>query len=140
MLRPTGHRVLVKPDPPPETTTTGLVLPQDHDHVPVSGVVYALGPGGSLVRYQARQRALTDCAEIVESALRTFGPLSALQIARDEIAGMLGTSDPVRELHVWDRVVFPAEAGLVLQEDGETFILINEDDVVAVAAAESEAA
>lgn len=139
-MRPVGHRILVKPDPQPDTTDSGIVLPQDHDHVPVSGTVCAMGPGGSQVRYQARQRALRDCCEIIESSIRTFGPLSALMLARDEMAGLIGTSDPVHELHVWDRVVFPAEVGLTVTEDGETYVILNEDDVAAVAAAEETAA
>ena len=135
-MTPTGHRILVKPDPLPETTASGLILPQDSDHVPVSGTVVSLGPGGSLVRYQARQRAIRDCAEIIESTIRTFGNITALQIARDEVAGMLGTADPVHELHVGDRVVFPTECGLAVNEDGEAYVILNEDDVAAVELAE----
>lgn len=133
-IRPTGHRILVKPDTPPDTTDSGLILPEDRDHVPVSGIVAAMGPGGSLMRYQARQRAIHDCAEIIESLISTFGAVAPLTMARDEIAGRLGTSDPEHELHVWDRVVFPADVGLTVSEDGATYVLLNEDDVAAVAA------
>lgn len=139
-MTPTGHRILVKPDPPPATSASDLIiLPQDADHVPVSGTVVSLGPGGCLVRYQARQRAIRDCAEIVESTLTQFGNLAALLVVRDEIAGMIGTSDPVRELHVGDRVVFPAECGLAVNEDGADYIILNEDDVAAVESMEAAA-
>lgn len=132
MLTPIGHRIIVKPDTPAETTESGLILPQDRDHVPVSGTIVAVGPGGGLVRYHARQRAIRDCCEVVESALRTFGNLAPLTLVRDELAGMLGTSDPAREIHIGDRVVFPEEAGLAISEDGTDYVLLNEDDVAAL--------
>lgn len=129
-LRPIGHRILVKPDAQPDETVSGLILPQDHDHVPVSGTVVAVGPGGSQVRYQARQRAIRDCVEVVESTTRQFGPFAALQILREEVSALLGTSDPTREAQVGDRVAFAQESGLKMSEDGEDYIILNEDDVV----------
>ena len=140
MIRPTQHRILVKPDLPPETSESGLILPQDRDHVPVSGIVAAVGPGGSQVRYQARQRAIRDCAEIIESAITAHGAISPLTLVRDEIGGLLGTSDPTHDLHTGDRVVFPADVGLAIEEDGQPYVLLNEDDVAAVAAEEEVAA
>jgi len=104
--------------------------------VPVSGTVVAVGSGGSLVRYQARQRAIRDCCAVLESTIGTFGHLAPLTQAREDVAAMLGTSDPERDLHVGDRVVFPEDVGLALEEDGEKYILLNEDDVAAVAAEE----
>lgn len=132
-LRPTGHRILVLPDTPPEVTATGLVLPQDRDHVPVSGTIVALGPGGSAIRFKARQRAIKDCCEILESAVQQFGAISPLLVVRDEIAGMLGSSAPDREVAVGDRVAFAAEVGLKVEADGQAYILLNEDDVAVVA-------
>lgn len=140
MMQPTLHRILVKPDLPEAETASGLVLPQDRDHVPVSGTVVALGPGGSLVRYQARQRAIRDCCEVVESTIRTFGNISPLLLVRDELAGLLGTADHEHELRKGDRVVFPAECGLTVTDDGETYVLLNEDDVVGVSRDEEVAA
>lgn len=131
-LTPTGHRILVRPDEQPDTTDSGLVLPQDRDHIPVSGTVVALGPGGSQVRYRARQRAITDCLEMVESAVRQWGGPAALQVLRDEVAGLLGSSDPEREVAVGDRVAYAAEVGLKLTHDGQEYILLNEDDVAVV--------
>lgn len=132
MLKPLGHRLLVQPDAQPDQTESGILLPQDHDHVPVSGTVVAVGPGGSQLRYQARQRAIKDCCEIVESALTQFGHLAALRIVRDEIAGLLGSSDPQREVQVGDRVAYPVECGLKVTEDGAEFVILNEDDVAVI--------
>ncbi len=130
MLKPLGHRILVKPDAPPEETASGLILPQDHDHVATSGVVVATGPGGSLVRYKARQRAIKDCLEIANSAVQRYGLLMKATEVRDEIAGMLNTPDPEHDVKVGDRVAFAAEVGLIFHEDGEEYITLNEDDVV----------
>lgn len=135
-LLPTGHRIIVKPDAPPELSASGLILPDDRDHVPVSGTVIAVGPGGSRIRFQARQRALRDAAEILESTISQFGNLAPLMIARDEIGGMIGSRDPEHELRVGDRVVFPAECGLAVTEDGADYVILNEDDVAAVEHAE----
>jgi co-chaperonin GroES (HSP10) len=132
-LKPVGHRIAVIPDTQPDTTASGLILPEDRDHVPVSGTVVALGPGGSQIRYRARQRAIRDCCEILESTMRTFGNLACLTLARDEMAGMLASTDPEREMHIGDRVAFAAEAGLTVTMDGQPYIVLCEDDVAVLA-------
>lgn len=139
-LRPLGHRILVKPDLPPEQSESGLILPQDRDTVAVSGVVVETGPGGSTMRYQARQRAIKDCLEVVESAMARYGGFPPYQIVKNEIAGLLGSSDPEREVHVWDRVAFPAECGLEVTVDGEAYVILHEDDVAVVVRDEEAAA
>ena len=139
-LRPTGHRILVQPDEQPEQSAGGLILPQDHDHMPVSGTVVALGPGGSQVRYRARQQGIRDCCEVLESIVRQHGDWTVLRLALNEMAGMLGTTEIEREIAVGDRVVYPAESGLVFTQDGQQYIILNEDDVAVVVADEVVAA
>lgn len=139
-LKPLGHRILVKPDEPPDTSASGLILPQDRDHIPVSGTVVAVGPGGSQMRFRARQRAIVDCCEILESTIRSFGNIAPLMLARDEMAGMLGTADPHREMAVGDRVAYAPEVGLTLTEDGQDYIVLNEDDVAVLVAEDVETA
>lgn len=138
-LRPLGHRILVKPDEQPDASESGLILPQDRDHIPVSGTVVELGPGGNQMRYRSRQRAIKDCLEVVESTIRTFGHISALQILRDEMAALLGTSEPEREVHVGDRVAYAAASGIDITEDGEHYIILMEDDVAVLVAEEAAA-
>jgi co-chaperonin GroES (HSP10) len=139
-LQPIGHRILVKPDEQPDETASGLVLPQDRDHIPMSGTVVAIGPGGSAVRFRARQRAIRDCAEVIESVMRRWHAMAPLLLARDEIAGLLGSSDPEHEIAVGDRVAYPVEAGLLLTVDGESYIVLNEDDVAVLVREEEVAA
>ncbi len=134
MLQPLGHRVLVKPDAQPDESAGGLVLPEDRDHVPVSGQIVALGPGGSLVRFKARQRGIQAAWDAVDSIIWEENEISSQVISTvlSIIGTMKNTPDPERDLKVGDYVVFPAEVGHIVEHDGEQFILVNEDDVVAL--------
>jgi co-chaperonin GroES (HSP10) len=133
MLRPLRHKILVIPDEQPETTDSGLVLPNDHDHVPVSGTVAAVGPGGSRPRFEARQRAIRDCCEAIDCVAATFQNPAALQVAREEVARLLGTWDLERDIFEGARVVFPVEVGHEVTKDGVRYILLNEEDVAMIA-------
>jgi chaperonin GroES len=44
-LKPLGDRVIVKPKPKPQTTPTGIVLPDTASERPQEGTVIAVGPG-----------------------------------------------------------------------------------------------
>jgi chaperonin GroES len=44
-LKPLGDRVIVKPKPKPQTTPTGIVLPDTVSERPQEGTVIAVGPG-----------------------------------------------------------------------------------------------
>ena len=138
-IRPLGNRILVKPDAQPDQTDSGLILPNDHDHVPVSGTVVELGPGGSTMRYQARQRALKQCLEVMDAATQRYGGMPPLQVVRNQISGLLGTGDPVRDVQVGDRVAYPAECGLDVTVDGAPYVVLSEDDVAVVANEEAAA-
>lgn len=129
-IRPLGHRVLIAPDEPETTTASGLALPQDRDHIPTSGVVVAKGPGGVLMRFKSRQRALTDAVGVIESAIRQWGAIAPLALVRDEVAGLLGTPDIESEIAVGDRVAFASESALRIVEDGVAYLVLNEVDVV----------
>ena len=135
MLQPLGHRVLVKPDAQPDESAGGLVLPEDRDHVPVSGQIVALGPGGSLVRFKARQRGLQAACEAISGLSKTYSESDHIAVSGAALAAvevLKNTPDPERDLKVGDYVVFPAEVGHIVEHDGEQFILVNEDDVVAL--------
>lgn len=138
-LQPLGHRIFVKPDPVATHTASGFEIPGAIHQPRMSGVVTAMGPGGSALRYRARQRALTDACEILESALRQFGTIAPLLLVRDEVAALLGTSDPERDIHVGDRVFFAHDVGRIIRlgEDASTDVIeLTEDEVTAVEAAE----
>lgn len=133
-----GHRVLVKPDEPAETTASGLILPADRDHVPVSGEIVALGPDGSEVGYRARQEALRDALLVIAEVESEWNFPASLQIARENVARLLRTAAD-QDLAIGDRVVFPAEIGLTMAVDGENYIVLNQDDCCVIVS-ENEAA
>lgn len=124
-LKPLGHRILVKPDTPPEATDSGLVLPQDRHHVPVSGVVMAVGDGPQRDQ-RIRLAAIARCMALAADC-SSPDALAAMRRYRDEIERF----DP--PLAVGDRVVYPVDAGLEITEDGHTYILLNQDDVAVIA-------
>ncbi len=133
-MRPLGHRILVKPDTQPEQTDSGLVLPGARDHVPTSGVVVAVGDGPTR---DARIRAATiaRCMAIVEELAHAH-PDSLHASAMDELRRYRNQTARFDSVTVGERVVYPAEAGLKVTEDGIDYILLNEDDAVAIAAEE----
>lgn len=139
-IRPLGHRILVTPDPQPDETESGLILPTDRDHTATSGTVVALGPGGSLVRSRARQLAVKDALDVIHECEIEWNYPACLQIARENIARLLGTQDHRRELAIGDRVVFPDDVGHRTMIDGEEYLVLNEDDVAVVVAEERERA
>jgi co-chaperonin GroES (HSP10) len=127
MLKPLGNRILVQPDAPAESTDSGLVLPQDRDHIPMSGTVVAVGNGPARDA-KIRAAAIKRCISMVEDV--------------DEVAALrayLAQAERLDSLNVGDRVAYPVECGSVLTEDGISYIVLNEDDVV-VLVTEQEAA
>jgi co-chaperonin GroES (HSP10) len=122
VLKPLGHRILIQPDEAPQYD--GLILlPEHRDHISTSGTVIALGPGGSKVRYDARQRAFREALEIIKDGY---------SIDQNRILARIGTPDPVREVAVGDRVAFDSESGLKIAENGVEYLILNEDDVVVI--------
>lgn len=126
-----GHRVLVKPDMPEETTESGLILPQDRDHVPTSGVVVAIGEDGSEQGYRAYQQAVRDCLLVIQGMETEWNFPACLQVTREEVARML-RRHPDYDIGVGDRVVFPAESGLAMTIDQESYIILNIDECAVV--------
>jgi len=130
VLRPTGHRILIQPDEQPETEGA-ILLPQHREYIATSGTVVAMGPRGSFIRWEARQRALRD----VVAAMHSKGLSSHV----DDVLKMIGSPDPTHEVSVGDRVAFDSESGLRLIENGVEYLILDEDDVV-VLVEESESA
>lgn len=138
-LRPIGFRVFVQPDPV-ATDIGGILIPDASYQPKMSGTVIAVGPGGSQMRHAARTRGLKDACEVVESTIRQLGPLTALTMLRDEIAGLIGTADPEREVHIGDRVYFDAFVGRTIRIGDNEIVELTEDDISAVDTAQGVAA
>ena len=133
MLRALGHRVLIHPDPQESETASGLVLPEDRHHVPVSGTIVAVGNGPARDQ-KIRSRCFTLVEELAAMGVRDPQDyLAAIDTYRTSIERF----EP--SVAVGDRVVYPLEAGLTVTEDGQTYIVMNEDDVAIVAVEEAAA-
>lgn len=134
-LRPLGFRIFVKPDPVATETASGFLIPDASLQPRMSGTVIAVGPGGSAMRFHARNRALRDACEVVESTIRQWGEIAPLQLVRNELSALIGTSDPERDVHVGDRVYFDAFVGRVIRtgEDDDTDVIeLTEDEISAI--------
>lgn len=121
MIRPTGHRVLIQPDAQPESSGD-ILLPQHREFVATSGTVIAIGPRGSQIRWEARQRALREVYALLREEVPGWG--------FDAVLKLIGSPDPAHDIKVGDRVAFDYESGLRLTENGVEYLILNEDDVV----------
>lgn len=131
-VRPLGHRILVRPDAQADETESGLILPTNRDHVATSGTVVALGDGGSLLRFQARQQAIKTCLDVIRDAEIEWNYPASLQVVREDVSRLLGTSAPERDLAIGDRVMFPDDVGHKTVVDGVEYVVLNEDDVAVI--------
>lgn len=120
-LTPLGHRVLIRPDEQPTESEGGIVLPEDRHHVSMSGTVVAVGRGSAQLA-QAREKTARKCLQFVQD-----------EKAADAIRKLIQAFhalDPTQTVSVGDRVAYPVDAGLTLTENGQQYIIMNEDDVV----------
>jgi co-chaperonin GroES (HSP10) len=132
MLKPTGHRILIQPDDQPEQSGA-ILLPQHRDFVATSGTVIALGPRGSRVRWEARQRGITAALKTVTEDIDVPGHCIPIwRRCREAIRELLDTPDPEHEIAIGDRVAFDSESGLRLVQDGIEYLILDEDDVVVI--------
>lgn len=136
-LIPHGFTVLVEPDPQPKATDSGLILmPDERDYVPTSGVVVAVGKGSR--RLWMERRKAYDRA-MMAFGMREEEPGSDIARIFGRILAWANSPEPIPSVHVGDRVVFAPEAGLTVQDDGETYILLEEDRIAIVVNEEDEA-
>ena len=136
-----GHRVLIKLDEQPGESS-GIVLPQDREWVATSGTVVQVGPGGSKMKYDARQRALRAA---IEAITRQHGSTNewfhaGIQQATQRVSALLGSFDPPQDVQVGDRVAFDGDHGVKMNVDGDDFLILNQDDVVIIVQEAEEAA
>lgn len=133
-------RILIAPDTAPTQTAGGLYIPDTYnDGPPMSGRVIQVG-GDSAFRIQ--QRTIRECISIVEQVSEMFQHPAGLQVAVDELGRFLLAQKPVTlDVQVGDRVVFsPAKAVEMVIGEDERYVVLEEEDVLAVYEAEESAA
>lgn len=129
MLKPLGHRVLIRPDEQPTESQSGIILPDEHDHVSMSGTVVAVGKG-SKVLSDVRERTARNC-------LAMAADMASRRALQAYIERMVSEHMPT--VCVGDRVTYSAESGLTFTEDGQTYLVMNEDDIVVLVEEEAVA-
>jgi co-chaperonin GroES (HSP10) len=136
-----GHRVLIQPDEQP-TAQGGVELPQDREWVATSGTVLQVGPGGSKLCYDARQRALKAAIEAIQRPHQSTNEWfhGGIKRAVERVTALLGTYDPPTDVHVGDRVAFDGDHGVKLTMNGQPFLILNHDDVIVIVTEAEEAA
>lgn len=143
-VRPLGHRLLIVPDTLPETTDSGILIPDAYrDTPPMSGIVAQVG-NGYLRDRTVRKKAIARCLSLLADAqLEAATADEAIAIAKDEMGRYLREIDALESVAaIGQRVIFPMEAGheIVIGESEQALVLVSEDSVLAVYDAEEVAA
>lgn len=105
-MRLLGAYCLVKLDAPPTRHRSGLVLPEKHAPEAQTGVIVKRGEGLYFERFVMDERG---------QITRTYEKRHLLE-----------------EVKEGDRVILPPWAGYELDIDGERYLLVREDDLLAV--------
>ena len=103
VIRPLGDRILVKRTEAEEKTAGGIVLPESAKEKPKEGKVIALGDGKQL-----------DNGSRQTMSVKAKGERSTFSLKKN------------------DRVLFSAYAGTEVKFDGDEYLIMREEDVLAV--------
>ena len=139
-LRPTGSRVIIKPEPAATESAGGIVFPETAGQPPaMSGTVISIARGPASA-HRVRQYTLARVMELIEE-LADNVPASALRSElQDAIARMAVDDVSFSEISEGDYVAFAYTSGAQLVVDGETYIVLDEQEIQAVWSAEESAA
>jgi co-chaperonin GroES (HSP10) len=135
VIRPLGNRVLVKPDPQVKETASGLAIPDAHFEYDMSGTVVQVGNGPASA-HRVREAMIARFHKCVDDAADEWDDGEtgeSLLVAADlhrKLNALAALN--VSELQVGDHVAFPYTAGTLIEVDGERYLLMNEDQIVAV--------
>lgn len=115
-IEPCGNKVLVKPDKLEQKTKGGIVIPDDalerHQHAAHYGYVIALGP-------DCFKHTVTITERLIDGHWK--------EVERKTV----GYTKPW--VSVGDRIAFARYTGLLSDgEDGETYRVINDEDITSV--------
>ena len=149
LIRPTGSKVIVKPDVAPATSDGGLIVPESARRDPaMSGIVIAVGNGPASA-HLVRASTIAACrvavqrvadgvmAKNIQVGEWTERDSYSVAVVRDMIEAELTSRirdvpDGFSEVSPGDRVCFSYTAGQHLIVDDERYLVMQEDDIVAV--------
>jgi chaperonin GroES len=124
MLRPLGNRVLIRPEPAQDRTESGLWIQEDKKP-DQTGTVVAVGQPVHPRKQEAEAMAERLCAAFVD--VHMDDPVIG---AAADLLVELVRREPV--VKVGDFVMFSWQSGQELTVDGERYLLMPEDDLLAV--------
>ncbi len=125
-VTPLHDRVLIKPIVPPLSDL--IAVPDGHYEPEQMGEVIALGDGIES-RRTAVHRAINAVIERIQAA---FPASTTSDAARRFLQDQRDDYRPDHVCHVGDVVCFSPKHGQELQIDGESYLMLREDDLLAV--------
>ena len=133
MITPLANRVLIKPDPPPDQTASGLHIPDNASSTKdfeMAGTVVKVGNGPASAQ-RVRKAMIARFRAILDEAWLNMDHVGHLD---SEITVRLNALEAANltELAPGDHVAFPYTAGTVVELDGERYLLMPEDQIVAI--------
>jgi chaperonin GroES len=132
MLRPLGHRLIVRPEPAAAVSAGGILIPQTADKKPaMAGTVISIGRGPATA-HRVRQYTLAQVVDKLQEVAERVPTAALKSELEDEIARMAVEDVTFSEVKEGDYVCFPFTAGQNMHVDGEDYIVIQEDDLEAV--------
>lgn len=138
MLRPLGHRLIIKPEADAAISKGGIHIPQTADKKPtMSGTVISVGRGPATA-HRVRQYTLAQVIDKLQEVAERVPSAALKREFEDEIARMAVEDVSFSEVKEGDYVCFAFTSGSNMNVDGEPYIVLSEDDVEAVWSGEQE--
>ena len=126
MLKPLNDRILIRPAKNPDTTDSGLVLPENRadQFVEMQGTVVAVGPC---------RHPLFHEADALAQKLEGFSEFTyGAQVVYDAAKLLRAVTRREPSVKVGDDVVFSWASGHALTVDDEPYLILRECDLLAV--------
>lgn len=139
-LRPLQNRLIIKPEPPNSVSAGGIHIPETAGKTPaMTGTVVSIGRGPATA-HRVRQETLADVMKLITACAERVPTAALRSELEDEIARLSVADVSFSEVQEGDYVCFPYTVGHNMQVDGESYIVIAEDDIEAVWQAEEHVA
>lgn len=138
MLKPTGTRLIVKPDAP-ETRSGSIIFPETYGKPPaMTGTVVSVGRGPASA-HRVRQATIAHCIQLLNEVAERVPSAALRGEIEDELARYAVEDVRLSDVSTGDYICFAFTAGHKLTVDDQPFIVLEEGDVQAVWAREKEA-
>lgn len=138
MLKPLGHRLIIRPESPKTQSAGGIFIPETAGVAPaMTGTVISIGRGPATA-HRVRQYTIAQVVDKLQEVSERVPNAALKHELEDELARMAVEDVTFSEVKEGDFVMFGPHAGTNLTVDGERFITLAEDDVEAVWTAEEE--